>query len=146
MSLTRQPEYFDFWLGKPLQERDFGIKTHKRKAWKRPHSDYGNRLGGRRNGSGEDGEGGKGKKGGLETLIELDDRDGLGEGDLFSKGKGGGEGGGEGDGDGTGKTGGDGGEGGEGGKGGGGEGGAGGGGYSKGDGEDGGKKDKTKKK
>lgn len=78
--LTHTPEYFDFWQGKPLRERDFGVKVHKRKAWQRPKSDYGTRFWNRnrnkenQNGSGS-GVGGDGSGtgiGGLETLLEKD--------------------------------------------------------------------------
>ena len=73
--LTSTPEYFDFWQGKPLRERDFGVKMHKRKSWQRPKSDYGTRSLNRNsknkeNGNGEGGEGDG--VGGLETLLERD--------------------------------------------------------------------------
>ena len=72
---------------------------HKRRAWKRPQSDYGNRLGGRsRRGSSDDGDGGgygSGENLGLETVMEQDDI-GLGDaadGDKStSQGRGGGYG------------------------------------------------------
>lgn len=72
--LTHTPEYFDFWQGKPLRERDFGVKMHKRKSWQRPKSDYGthslNRNRNKENGDGkgDDSDG----VGGLETLLERD--------------------------------------------------------------------------
>lgn len=68
VNLTNQVEYFNFWLGKPLQERDSGAAVHKRKAWTRPKSDYGNRR--RAGASGDDG--GKGRETGLETVTEVD--------------------------------------------------------------------------
>ncbi len=78
VQLTHTPEYFDFWAGKPLRERDFGVKPNKRKVWQRPKSDYGNRFLNRTSskenddndgcGRGGDGEG----DGGLETLLERD--------------------------------------------------------------------------
>lgn len=40
---THVPEYINFWGGKPLQNRDFGVVVHERKPWKRPSSDYGTR-------------------------------------------------------------------------------------------------------
>ena len=45
-----------------MQERDLGVKLHKRKPWKRPQSDYGNRLGGRKksDSAGEKANGGDG--------------------------------------------------------------------------------------
>ena len=74
--LTHTPEYFDFWQGKPLRERDFGVKVHKRKAWKRPKSDYGNRFFTRNkenDGQGSENRGGDNDAfGGLETLLERD--------------------------------------------------------------------------
>ena len=74
--LTHTPEYFDFWQGKPLRERDFGIKVHKRKPWKRPKSDYGSRFFTRKNNDndGQDGKNGGDDDGygGLETLLEGD--------------------------------------------------------------------------
>ena len=81
MHLTDTPEFFNFWLGKPLQERDFGVKVHKRKPWKRPQSDYGNRLSGRKksdsNGGGANDAGGDDS--GLDALLE-DDGSGRGHG------------------------------------------------------------------
>ena len=44
VTLTSVPEYFNFWNGKPLHSKEFGSKPVKRKAWRRPMSDYGSRL------------------------------------------------------------------------------------------------------
>ena len=41
VTLTRIPEYVNFWQGKPLSEREQTVPSHTRKAWKRPKSDYG---------------------------------------------------------------------------------------------------------
>lgn len=43
-------------------------------AWKRPQSDYGNRLGGRRRSNGSESDGDKNKEGGegLDTVMELE--------------------------------------------------------------------------
>ena len=74
--LTHVPEYFDFWQGKPLRERDFGVKVQKRKAWQRPKSDYGNRLATRNKNKENDDStsgGGWGSGRGLETLVEKED-------------------------------------------------------------------------
>lgn len=72
------PEYFNFWEGKPLLQRDFGVKVHKRKAWQRPKSDYGTRYSLRKGGAKK---GGGGEEGGwgLETLAEKDDSVGSSE-------------------------------------------------------------------
>ena len=70
MHLTRTPEYINFWEGKPLLQRDYGVKVHKRKQWRRPNSDYGSRFFTRRKGDDTDG--------GLETLHEKDDGSNLG--------------------------------------------------------------------
>lgn len=43
MSLSRVPEYVNFWQGKPLSERERVVPSHTRRAWKRPKSDYGSR-------------------------------------------------------------------------------------------------------
>lgn len=48
---THVPEYINFWGGKPLQNRDFGVVVHERKPWKRPSSDYGSRHAGSRRSS-----------------------------------------------------------------------------------------------
>ena len=69
------PEYFNFWEGKPLLQRDYGVKVHKRKAWRRPKSDYGSGLISRRKRDGDDDDG---LGGGLETLHERDDGSTLG--------------------------------------------------------------------
>ena len=65
--MTHTPEYFNFWEGKPLLERDYGVEVHRRKPWSRPKSDYGSRFYARRvnkyRGKG-------GEAGGLETLVE----------------------------------------------------------------------------
>ena len=39
--LSGVPQYFNFWAEKPLKPRDWDIKTHPRKQWKRPRSNYG---------------------------------------------------------------------------------------------------------
>ena len=65
VSLTRIPEYFNFWDGKPLSQREYGAPTHKRKVWQRPKSDYGLRSAGRKKKGGQDG--------GLSPLDEGDD-------------------------------------------------------------------------
>ena len=65
--MTRTPEYFNFWEGKPLLERDYGVEVHRRKAWSRPKSDYGSRFYVRRVNK-HRGKGGE--AGGLETLVE----------------------------------------------------------------------------
>jgi len=89
-----------------LQERDFGVKVQKRKPWKRPQSDYGNRLG-RREKSDKSGEGGEANGGaedlGLNTLLGEDGsvKGGQGTGmssDLVILGEGGDAGKGRGDG------------------------------------------------
>lgn len=77
MHLTRVPEYFNFWDGKPLLQRDFGVKVHKRKQWRRPKSDYGTRFFTRKKKDGDDDDSNKGR-GGLETLLERDDSSTLG--------------------------------------------------------------------
>ena len=41
---TNVPEYINFWEGKPLSERQFGVPMHERNAWVRPKSDYGTRF------------------------------------------------------------------------------------------------------
>lgn len=77
--MTRIPEYFNFWEGKPLLERDYGVQVHQRKAWHRPKSDYGSRFYSKRHG---DQKGGKKEGQGLETLVEQEDSvSGSGEGD-----------------------------------------------------------------
>ena len=75
--LTRVPEYLNFWEGKPLLQRDFGVKVHKRKHWQRPKSDYGSRFSTRKKKDDDDGDG-RGNMGGLETLLERDDGSTLG--------------------------------------------------------------------
>ena len=77
MRLTRVPEYFNFWDGKPLLQRDFGVKVQKRKQWQRPKSDYGTRFFTRKKKNGDDDDSNKGR-GGLETLLERDDSSTLG--------------------------------------------------------------------
>ena len=67
MYLTHTPEYFNFWEGKPLLERDYGVEVHRRKAWSRPKSDYGSRFYARRVNKYR---GNRGEPGGLETLVE----------------------------------------------------------------------------
>lgn len=44
VTLTRVPEYVNFWQGKPLSKREYAIPVHSRTAWKRPKSDYGSRI------------------------------------------------------------------------------------------------------
>ena len=44
VTLTRVPEYLNFWQGKPLSKRENAIPIHTRTAWKRPKSDYGSRM------------------------------------------------------------------------------------------------------
>lgn len=75
--LTRTPEYINFWEGKPLLQRDYGVKVHKRKPWRRPKSDYGSRFftRGKRDLSEIDGVG---QGSGLETLHEKDDGSNIG--------------------------------------------------------------------
>ena len=71
-----------------MQERDYGVKMQKRKHWKRPRSDYGNRFGGRRQSNGsENNDGGRGTGAGteLETLIETDDSEIGKEGQYISQ-------------------------------------------------------------
>ena len=69
--MTHTPEYFNFWAGKPLLQRDFSVGVQKRKVWRRPKSDYGSRrlesggCAGRMRGWGE-------KEGVLETVVERD--------------------------------------------------------------------------
>lgn len=75
--MTDQPEFFNFWLGKPLLERDSGVVVHKRKKWKRPQSDYGRRRTSRNgDGGGDDDDDEARRRRGLETLVETD-TDGL---------------------------------------------------------------------
>ena len=77
--MTHVPEYFNFWAGKPLLERDFSVGVQKRKPWQRPKSDYGSRgLGNssRMRGWGER-EGGRV----LETVVERDSAAGSEYGD-----------------------------------------------------------------
>ena len=77
MRLTRTPEYFNFWEGKPLLKRDYGVQVHRRKVWHRPKSDYGSRFW-RSGGSDKH----RGETGGLETLVEQEGSTlGSGEGD-----------------------------------------------------------------
>ena len=80
VQLTRTPEYFNFWEGKPLLKRDWGVPTHKRKQWHRPKSDYGSRFASRKKkGDGSNEGQGSGLLGsGLETLLERDDGSTLG--------------------------------------------------------------------
>ena len=78
MHLTRVPEYFNFWDGKPLLQRDYGVKVQKRKQWRRPKSDYGTRFFTRKKKDGDDDDSNKGRGGGLETLLERDDSSTLG--------------------------------------------------------------------
>ena len=75
VQVTSVPEYFNFWEGKPLLERDFSVRVQKRKPWRRPKSDYGNRLG-------DDNRAG-GRRGGgvLETVVERDSAAGSEYGD-----------------------------------------------------------------
>ena len=73
VKLTRVPEYLDFWAGKPLVQKEFGVPVHKRNTWQRPKSDYGNRF---LKNKGTLGAGGDHMTqgvgaGGLETLIEV---------------------------------------------------------------------------
>ena len=75
MQLTRIPEYFNFWEGKPLLQRDFGVKVHKRKQWQRPKSDYGTRT---KKDNNTKGQGSGLGNSGLETLVERDDSSTLG--------------------------------------------------------------------
>ena len=44
VTLTRVPEYVNFWQGKPLSKRECALPVHSRTAWKRPKSDYGSRI------------------------------------------------------------------------------------------------------
>ena len=44
VTLTRVPEYINFWDGKPLLQREYGVQVHKKKQWLRPKSDYGSRI------------------------------------------------------------------------------------------------------
>ena len=77
--VTHVPEYFNFWAGKPLLERDFSVGVQKRKLWRRPKSDYGSRRldsARKKRGWGE-------KEGGgvLETVVERDSAAGSEYGD-----------------------------------------------------------------
>jgi hypothetical protein len=72
------PEYFNFWDGKPLLQRDYGVKVQTRKKWQRPKSDYGTRFFTRRKKDGDDDDSNKGRGSGLETLLERDDSSTLG--------------------------------------------------------------------
>ena len=81
VQLTHTPEYFNFWEGKPLLRREFGVKVHKRRQWQRPKSDYGSRFLTRSKKGDGDGEGGSGLSGsGLDTLLERSDGSELGSG------------------------------------------------------------------
>ena len=78
--MTRIPEYFNFWEGKPLLERDYGVQVHQRKAWHRPKSCYGSRFYSQRYGDRKGGRKGEGQ--GLETVVEREGSlSGSGEGD-----------------------------------------------------------------
>lgn len=46
VTLTRIPEYVNFWQGKPLSEREQIVHSHPRKGWRRPKSDYGSKFAG----------------------------------------------------------------------------------------------------
>eukprot|EP00731_Ephydatia_muelleri_P022508 Em0015g91a len=59
--LTRVPEYFNFWAGKPLLSKEFGVTVQTRKKWTRPKSDYGTRFFSKRNASCA-----------LDTVVEKD--------------------------------------------------------------------------
>ena len=61
MYLTRVPEYFNFWAGKPLLSKEFGVTVQTRKKWTRPKSDYGTRFFSKRNASQA-----------LDTVVEKD--------------------------------------------------------------------------
>ena len=89
VALSSTPQYFNFWLEKPLLPKTWDINMHQRKSRHRPKSDYGvhinrnrNKKSDSNNKNGNDNET-DGTK--LGTLLEVDDN-------LFGNGRGRGNG------------------------------------------------------
>lgn len=82
VALSSTPQYFNFWLEKPLLPKTWDVPMHQRKSRTRPRSDYGIRINrnlkdksrsagslGLGNGTGND----LNNDGKLATLFEVDD-------------------------------------------------------------------------
>jgi hypothetical protein len=90
VALTSVPQYFNFWLEKPLLPKTWEVPTHQRKSRRRPRSEYGTRgISGRQGKkdnigrSRESGDDGGDKDNGILNqvmsgiLLETDDHDNM---------------------------------------------------------------------